>query len=159
MIFTTNKSLKHWGRVLHDDDLAEAIVDRILERGRHFKLDGPSIRTGRINLDDEDPSGANNQPARISGTHIERTAPFVGCIYTTLVIWFAERIYQTQIAVPPIRPWYPHKKGLCFADVLRAAQRVLAHLDVLDPARSLDNLHKLSPRRTQRKPPVRREAA
>jgi|SRR5579859_3460599 len=90
---------------------------------------------------------------------VERTAPFVGCIYTTLVVWFAEHIYQTQIAVPPIRPWYAHKKGLCFADVLRAAQRVLAHLDVLDPARSIDNLHKLSPRRTRRQPPARREAA
>jgi DNA replication protein DnaC len=34
MIFTTNKSLKAWGRVLHDDDLAQAIIDRVLERGR-----------------------------------------------------------------------------------------------------------------------------
>jgi SRSO17 transposase len=90
---------------------------------------------------------------------VERTAPFVGYIYTMLVIWFAERIHQTQIAVPPIRPWYTHKSGLCFADVLRAAQRALAPLDVLDPARSLDNLHKLSPRRTPREPPTRREAA
>jgi DNA replication protein DnaC len=29
MVFTTNKSPKHWGAVLHDDDLADAIVDRI----------------------------------------------------------------------------------------------------------------------------------
>ena len=34
MIFTTNKSLKAWGRVLHDEDLAQAIIDRVLERGR-----------------------------------------------------------------------------------------------------------------------------
>jgi DNA replication protein DnaC len=34
MIFTTSKSLKAWGRVLHDDDLAQAIIDRVLERGR-----------------------------------------------------------------------------------------------------------------------------
>ena len=27
MIFTTNKSLRSWGRVLHDEDLAQAIVD------------------------------------------------------------------------------------------------------------------------------------
>jgi hypothetical protein len=31
-------------------------------------------------------------------------------------------------------------KGRIFADILRAAQRTLAPLDVLDPARSLDNL-------------------
>lgn len=90
---------------------------------------------------------------------VERTAPFVGYIYTTLIIWFAQRIHQTEIAVPPIRPWYTHKNGLCFADVLRAAQRVLSTLDVLDPARSLDNLHKLSLRPTPREPPAHREAA
>lgn len=45
MIFTTNKSLKAWGRVLHDEDLAQTILDRVLERGRLIRLDGPSIRT------------------------------------------------------------------------------------------------------------------
>ncbi len=45
MIFTTNKSLKAWGRVLHDYDLAQAILDRVLERGRLLRLDGPSVRT------------------------------------------------------------------------------------------------------------------
>jgi DNA replication protein DnaC len=48
MIFTTNKNPKRWGSVLHDDDLAEAIVDRILERGRLLRLDGPSIRTKHL---------------------------------------------------------------------------------------------------------------
>ena len=43
MILTTNKNPKRWGQVLHDDDLADAIVDRILERGRLLRLDGPSI--------------------------------------------------------------------------------------------------------------------
>ena len=33
MIFTTIKSLKAWGRVLHDEDLAQAMIDRVLERG------------------------------------------------------------------------------------------------------------------------------
>jgi DNA replication protein DnaC len=52
MIFTTNKHPKRWGPELHDDDLAEAIVDRILERGRLLRLDGPSIRTKHL-ADDE----------------------------------------------------------------------------------------------------------
>lgn len=52
MVFTTNKSLKAWGRVLHDDDLAQAIIDRVLERGRLLRLDGPSVRTLHVNLDD-----------------------------------------------------------------------------------------------------------
>ena len=55
MIFTTNKPLKTWGRVLHDDDLAEAMIDRILERGRHLTLDGPSMRTNRSTLTTTNP--------------------------------------------------------------------------------------------------------
>ena len=67
MIFTTNKSVTAWGRVLHDEDLAHAIVDRILERGRLLTLDGPSLRTKHLGLDDPTSSEALDQPARISG--------------------------------------------------------------------------------------------
>jgi DNA replication protein DnaC len=70
MIFTTNKSINAWGQVLHDEDLAQAIVDRVLERGRLLTLDGPSMRTKHLRLD-ETTSAASNQPddnlARISG--------------------------------------------------------------------------------------------
>ncbi|HET9271360.1 MAG TPA: IS21-like element helper ATPase IstB [Vicinamibacterales bacterium] len=52
MVFTTNKSPKRWGAVLHDEDLADAIVDRILERGRLLRLDGPSIRTKHLPADE-----------------------------------------------------------------------------------------------------------
>jgi IstB-like ATP binding protein len=45
MIFTTNKPLNEWGKVLHDEDLAAAILDRVLERGRFIQLDGVSSRT------------------------------------------------------------------------------------------------------------------
>ncbi len=48
MLFTTNKHPKRWGPVLHDDDLADAIVDRILHRGRRLRLDGPSVRTKHL---------------------------------------------------------------------------------------------------------------
>jgi DNA replication protein DnaC len=68
MVFTTNKALNAWGRVLHDDDLAQAIVDRVLERGRLLRLDGPSLRTLHLGLDD--PTGAeeiSTHEARISG--------------------------------------------------------------------------------------------
>jgi len=50
MIFTTNKAVTAWGRVLHDEDLAHAIIDRILERGRMLTLDGPSMRTKHLGL-------------------------------------------------------------------------------------------------------------
>jgi hypothetical protein len=68
-------------------------------------------------------------------------APFVGLVYTTLVVWAAEGAFRSPLAAPPTRPWYRHKKGLSFADVLRTAQRALLPIDVLDPARSLDDLH------------------
>lgn len=68
MIFTTNKPLSAWGRVLHDEDLAHAIVDRVLERGRLLQLDGPSIRTKHLGLDDPTSAEApSEQVARISG--------------------------------------------------------------------------------------------
>jgi DNA replication protein DnaC len=69
MIFTTNKSLKGWGRVLHDEDLAQAIIDRVLERGRLVRLDGPSVRTLHVNLDDalREESDQGDEVIRISG--------------------------------------------------------------------------------------------
>jgi len=67
MIFTTNKRLRDWGRVLHDEDLAAAIVDRILERGRLLSLDGPSMRTRHVALDDPTATEALTEPAIVSG--------------------------------------------------------------------------------------------
>jgi hypothetical protein len=76
---------------------------------------------------------------------VERTAPFVGLVYTTLALWFAAGAHRSPLAAPPLRPWYPHKRGFSYADVLRTAQRALAPLDVLDPRRSLGNLRKRRP--------------
>jgi hypothetical protein len=67
MIFTTNEPLSGWGRVLHDDDLAQSIVDRILERGRMLTLDGPSMRTRHLGLDDPTAHPASTQAASVSG--------------------------------------------------------------------------------------------
>jgi hypothetical protein len=67
-IFTTNKALTASGCVLHDDDLAHAILDRVLERGRLLTLDGPSMRTKHLGLDDATAPGPSDQAARISGT-------------------------------------------------------------------------------------------
>lgn len=77
MIFTTNKLPKSWGRVLHDDDLGAAIVDRILHRGRLLTLDGPSVRTEHLKLDDdlvehhEDVATFSGMP----GAHFPEPAP------------------------------------------------------------------------------------
>jgi DNA replication protein DnaC len=68
MVFTSNKQPDDWGVVLHDDDLAAAIVDRVLERGRLLKLDGPSMRTRHLGLDAPAHAAAGSQVVdRISG--------------------------------------------------------------------------------------------
>ena len=54
MVFTTNKPLAALGQLLHDGDLAEAILDRVLERGTHFVLRGPSYRTRNLKPEEEE---------------------------------------------------------------------------------------------------------
>ena len=90
---------------------------------------------------------------------VERVAPLVALTYTTLTLWFAKGIHRTEIATPPERPWYGHKQGLCFADVLRAAQRAMLPLDVLDPQGSLNNLRKSSALATTPPAATHRKAA
>lgn len=65
-----NRYHKSWGRVLHDEDLAQAIIDRVLERGRLLRLDGPSVRTLHVHLDEamKEESDQQSEVARISGT-------------------------------------------------------------------------------------------
>lgn len=53
VLLTTNKPLAALGDVMHDGDLAEAILDRLLERGAHFALRGRSYRTRHLNEEDQ----------------------------------------------------------------------------------------------------------
>lgn len=61
IVVTTNKPTEAWGNVLHDPDLAEAILDRLLERGRLLPLRGPSYRTRHL---PSARSPSNAQPTR-----------------------------------------------------------------------------------------------
>lgn len=74
---------------------------------------------------------------------VERTAPFVGIVYSALVLWAVRDAARLAMATVPLRPWYSHKSGISFADVLRAAQVALADVDVLDPPSPAANLRKL----------------
>jgi hypothetical protein len=82
---------------------------------------------------------------------VERVAPFVGHIRTLVILWFLESAAGTPEAELPIRPWYRQKSGLCFADVLRAAQRSLTAVDILDLLHDLDDLHS-SPQTSANRP-------
>lgn len=112
MIFTTNKSLKAWGRVLHDEDLAQAIIDRVLERGRILRLDGPSVRTRHVNLDEAMKEESDQQAdlVRISGkirsefpepTGLANWTPrsFVGQLFTVV----GRHVAPPPALVPPSR--------------------------------------------------------
>ena len=64
ILVTTNKPLAAWGQVLHDGDLAEAILDRLLERGAHFEMRGRSYRTRHLKQDlrgDDVPRAASGE--------------------------------------------------------------------------------------------------
>ncbi len=56
ILFTTNKPLRQWGRVLHDEELARAIIDRTLHYGEYLKLSGASYRLKGAKFDFERPS-------------------------------------------------------------------------------------------------------
>jgi hypothetical protein len=94
---------------------------------------------------------------------VRRVAPFVGLLYTALVVWFLEGAHKSHLATPPVRPWYPHKRGFCFADILRAARRAMIGWNILDPANDSAYLRKTTGR--ARDPsvvpgkPLRRKAA
>lgn len=90
---------------------------------------------------------------------VRRVAPFVGLLYTVLVVWFLEGAAHSQLATPPLRPWYRHKKGLCFADILRAARRAMAGFDILDLANDSEYLKKRQPQARPPDIPRRRLAA
>lgn len=61
ILFTTNKPLKMWGRVLHDDELARAIIDRTLHYGEYLKLEGDSYRLKDRNIDLDNPTSTQQQ--------------------------------------------------------------------------------------------------
>jgi hypothetical protein len=85
--------------------------------------------------------GFADSPAR-SEKAVRRTVPFVGLVDSVLVVWFAEGVTTSSLGTPPERPWYPPKKGLCFADVLRAAQGALRGIDVWELPALLERLEK-----------------
>jgi len=93
--------------------------------------------------------GFADSPAR-KATSVLRMVPFVGLLYSTLVLWFIDDASTSPIAVPPRRPWYRHKRGRSFADVLRAARKVLRGVDILDPVNHPANLDN---NRAPEKPP------
>lgn len=79
-----------------------------------------------------------------SGQRVEaavlRMTPFVGWIYTLLVVWFADGAWKSAASYMPVRPWYEAKRGLCFADIVRTAREVLRGVDIARELHVYDTL-------------------
>jgi DNA replication protein DnaC len=67
IVVTTNKPLDEWAAVLHDKDLAEAIIDRVLARGRLIELRGTSYRTRHLKNTKDDGAQPLDEGVRVSG--------------------------------------------------------------------------------------------
>lgn len=103
--------------------------------------------------------GFGDSQARLK-TSVERTTPFVGYLSTLLVLWFAtNQTSGSELATPPVRPWYRHKRGFSFADIVRTAQRVLMRYDVLDLVHDYENLRIALGTPPQRRPTSKSGAA
>lgn len=75
---------------------------------------------------------------------VERTAPFVGLLFTLVVLWYAEAGHRSRFDVWPLRPWYRTKTDPSFEDMLWAARRAIADPGVADLAHEFSNLRNLS---------------
>jgi hypothetical protein len=152
MIVTTNKPLNSWGKVLHDPDLGEAIVDRILERGSVLRLDGPSVRSRHVDpkdLDGPDPVGS--EPAIISGsdrpefpepalvtdvTHLQGECPLAGL---SELIEEKRRGEKSELPEDVALPWKGRVEALFSALDAAQASSVLPAEPKVETARALED--------------------
>jgi len=71
---------------------------------------------------------------------VQRSAPFVGLLYTVVVLWYAEAGRGSRWDVWPCRPWYRRKVSPSFEDMLWAIRRAVVTHGVVDLAHSLNDL-------------------
>lgn len=71
---------------------------------------------------------------------VQRTAPFVGLLYTLVVLWYVEHGHRSRHDVWPCRPWYRDKRHASFEDMLWALRRALAAQPIADLAAIINNL-------------------
>jgi hypothetical protein len=77
---------------------------------------------------------------------VTRMAPWTGLLYGVLALWFAEAWERGVRPVLPTRPWYGHKRGVSFEDLLRTARAALDGRDLVALVAHVTPLRR--PRRT-----------
>jgi hypothetical protein len=132
VIVETDSGVVPW-RVFFCTDASLSVPEILTRYGGRWSIEC-FFREGKQLLGFADSSARKKQA-------VLRVAPFVALLYSALVLWFLEGASTSPLALPPVRPWYTHKRGLSFQDILRTARRALAGFDVLDPINNIKYLH------------------
>jgi hypothetical protein len=66
---------------------------------------------------------------------VQRTAPFALLVYDLVLLWFAEHAHSATTPTWSVRPWYRHKTGPSFADMLTALRLALGPPRFFEPTR------------------------
>jgi hypothetical protein len=73
---------------------------------------------------------------------VERTAPLALIGYSLTVLWYLQHGQHTRAAQLPALPWYTHKAGTTFSDMLATLRRASWSERLFDPASSPRELRK-----------------
>lgn len=96
-------------------------VDVLTWYARRWSIE-QTFRDSKTHLGFEEPQGWTRKA-------VERTAPVGMLLYSLIVLWFAETGHRQYL--PRWRPWYPHKRGPSFADILATLRRQIMREQVL----------------------------
>ena len=66
---------------------------------------------------------------------VRRAAPFAGLVYALIVLWAAHELAAGVAFTTPLRPWYRHKAGRSFADLLTPLRQTGSARVVSSPPR------------------------
>jgi hypothetical protein len=73
---------------------------------------------------------------------VERTAPIALISYSLTVLWYIQHGQRSGAAQLPKLPWYTHKMGTAFSDMLTTLRRASWRERLFDPASSPSDLRK-----------------
>lgn len=73
---------------------------------------------------------------------VERTAPLALISYSLTVLWYLQHGQHSRAARLPALPWYTHKAGTTFSDMLATLRRASWRERLFDPASSTTDLRK-----------------
>jgi hypothetical protein len=82
------------------------------------------------------------EPQNRTERAVERTAPMALWLYTVVVLWYVRVGQRLRSAKSPTLPWYRHKAGPAFSDMLATLRRASWAERLLNPCASNSTLRK-----------------